>query len=104
MVTHGALDWVTRALDALAASTPSHQYELVIVDNASQDGTEALVRDHAAHAGRSIRTECCETNLGFAAGNNLAANLARGNVLCFLNSDAIVSPGWLDPLVAPLLA
>jgi hypothetical protein len=40
------------------------------------------------------------TNLGFGCGNNLAALHARAEFLCLLNSDALVGPNWLDPLLA----
>jgi GT2 family glycosyltransferase len=104
MVTYGARDWVARALDALAANTPADRIELVVVDNASTDGTEALVRDYATRAPFPVQLECSPRNLGFAAGNDLAVNLARGSVVCLLNSDALVPIGWLDGLLAPVLA
>jgi len=40
-----------------------------------------------------------DTNLGFAGGNNLAAGIARGELLVFLNDDTMVEPDWLDHLV-----
>src|SRR3984957_11102138 len=40
-----------------------------------------------------------DTNLGFAGGNNLAAGIARGDLLVFLNDDTVVEPDWLDHLV-----
>jgi GT2 family glycosyltransferase len=103
MVTHGARNWVAQALDAVAAHTADGRYEIVIVDNASTDGTDDLVRERAATATAPMRVECRDENVGFAAGNDLAANLARGGVLCFLNSDALVPGGWLDALLTPLL-
>ena len=42
------------------------------------------------------------TNAGFAAGNNLAAARARGDVLVFLNNDTVVVDGWLEKLVGHL--
>lgn len=40
-----------------------------------------------------------ETNLGFAGGNNLGADIARAELLVFLNDDSVVEPEWLDQLV-----
>ena len=103
MVTFGACEWVRRSLQALVENTPP-VYELIIVDNGSTDGTLGLLRNEL----RGARVHLSGENLGFGMGNNLAAAHARGEHLCFLNSDAIVPPGWLDPLVAafddPLVA
>jgi GT2 family glycosyltransferase len=65
--------------------------EVLVVDNASRDGTlAALRRDHPwVHVIESRR------NLGFAAGNNLAARHARGRYLLLLNPDALPATGAL---------
>src|SRR6185312_2372031 len=104
VVTYGAREWVERTLHTLVAHTAEDRYEIVLVDNGSTDGTDAFVRRFAATAPAPTTVECCGRNLGFGAGNNLAANRARGGVLCFLNSDVLVPAGWLDGLLAPLLA
>ncbi len=104
MVAHGAHDWVARTLDALTAHTDPAHCELVVIDSASPDDTASLLREYAPTSPIPMRVHYSEHNLGFAAGNNLAANLARGSMLCLLNTDALVPAGWLDPMVAPLVA
>jgi len=96
MVTFGARDWVERTLRALVDHTPAG-YELIVVDNGSTDGTAELLRSHVR--GATVLTP--GRNLGFAAGNDLAATHARGRFLCLLNPDVIVPPGWLAKLLAP---
>jgi GT2 family glycosyltransferase len=67
--------------------------EILVVDNASSDGSpEMIEREFASSAVRLIRSE---TNLGFAAANNLAMEAARGRYLVLLNSDAFFHPGAL---------
>lgn len=95
MVTYGARDWVEASIAALASNTEP-VYELIVVDNGSDDGTREFLRDAVEGA---ILHEA-DTNLGFGAGNNLAELHARGEFLCLLNSDAIVPTGWLAPLLA----
>jgi O-antigen biosynthesis protein len=95
MVTYGARAWVERALEALSAHTPGG-FELIIVDNGSTDGT----REFLHNALEGVRVHTARRNLGFGTGNNFAALHARGEFLCFLNSDAVVPEHWLDPLLA----
>jgi GT2 family glycosyltransferase len=97
MVTYGARQWVSRAIDALVAHTPPI-YELVVVDNASPDGTA----DWLGTTVRGLTLVRNDRNVGFGPGANQGALIARGRLLCFLNSDAMVEPGWLDPIVETL--
>ncbi len=95
MVTHGAWEWTERALAALYEHTPTG-FELIVVDNASTDETPELLR--AAKAD----TVLLNRNVGFACASNLGARRARGRYLCFLNSDALVTHQWVEPLRAAL--
>jgi GT2 family glycosyltransferase len=97
VVTHGAWSWVERALAAAAAHTDV-PHEIIVVDNASPDGTAARVRERFPE----VRLLANETNAGFGAANNQAAEIARGEVLALVNSDAVVPPGWIEPLLAAL--
>jgi GT2 family glycosyltransferase len=71
--------------------------ELIVVDNASSDGTPELVRE-LAPAARVIETGA---NLGFSAACNRGASEARGELLVFLNPDAVPQPGWREAMEAP---
>lgn len=71
--------------------------ELIVVDNASTDGTPARLRQREPD-----RLILNHTNRGFAAGNNQGLALARGEYVLFLNNDVIVTPEWLDGLLAVL--
>jgi GT2 family glycosyltransferase len=70
-------------------------YELIVVDNASPDGSAAAIV--AAFPG--IRLIASAENLGFARGNNLAAAEARGKYLLLLNPDTLVLDGAVDRIV-----
>jgi GT2 family glycosyltransferase len=72
--------------------------ELVVVDNASADGTVEAVRQLVPEA-VVIETGA---NLGFAAACNRGAAEATGELLCFLNPDAVVQPDWREAIEAPL--
>ena len=97
---HGKLELTRRCLDAIAATAPAGRYEVVVVDNASPDGSgdalEALAADYPA----PLKVVRSAENLGFVGGNNLAAEHATGTHLVLLNNDTEPQPGWLEALLA----
>src|ERR1700694_326625 len=96
MVTLNAREWTERALRALTEHT-KEPYELIVIDNASTDGTRELLADMDG-----ARIGLKGSNRGFGGASNLGAMLARSARLVFLNPDAVVQPGWLPPLLETL--
>jgi GT2 family glycosyltransferase len=76
-------------------SIPRDDFEVVVVDNASTDGSVQLVRSQFPWA----RLVVSDRNTGFAEGNNLARDHARGSRLALLNNDTIPDPFWLEELL-----
>nr|WP_298916552.1 glycosyltransferase family 2 protein [uncultured Algimonas sp.] len=93
MVNYNGGDYLRRAVAALAAQDFT-RFEAFIVDNGSTDGSLATLPELDA---RFTVIEA-GANLGFAAGNNLAARRARGNWIVALNPDAFARPDWLRAL------
>jgi len=94
MVTHNAPAWARRALRGLLDATDPC-YELIVVDNASSDGTAELLAREVHQAAVVLN----ERNRGFGPANNQGASRAVGRYVLFLNNDALVLPGWLPPLL-----
>ena len=87
-------------LRCLASLQPGPADEIIVVDNASRDGTAAAVR-----AGfPAVRLILSPRNLGFGGGANLGAAAAGGRYLAFLNPDTVATAGWLTALLAALAA
>jgi GT2 family glycosyltransferase len=86
------------AIESILANCDSPSYELLIVDNASTDGTAGYLRGLAAHYPQ-VRVLWNEENRGFAAANNRALEHARGEFIVLLNNDTIVPQGWLPALL-----
>lgn len=84
-----------RACDSLRDQLGERD-RLVVVDNASGDGSAGFLRSHGL--------EVVETpeNLGFGAGVNAGAQGMEEDVLVLLNNDAVATDGFLDALVTPL--
>lgn len=76
-------------------------FELIVVDNASSDGTAGYLAAVAVADDR-VRVIRNEENRGFAAGVNQGLREAVGDALVILNNDVIVPPGWLDRLLPHL--
>ena len=86
--------------NVLASTLP---IEVIVSDNGSTDCSVEPLVDMAAADGR-LRVLSNGRNLGFAAGNNAALPLARGDYVLFLNPDCIVRPDTLARMVAALTA
>jgi GT2 family glycosyltransferase len=102
MVSVVVVNWnagaaLERCLESLAADVAGGA-EVVLVDNASTDGSTA----HATAAWPGLRVVSSGTNLGFARGANAGAAVAHGDVLVFVNPDARLAPGSLGALVEAL--
>ncbi len=89
VVTFNALPWLERCLDSVA------EYETIVVDNGSTDGTLELVRD------RYPKAKLVEQgNLGLAAGWSRGIELASGRFVMLLNADAWIAGDALEQLAA----
>lgn len=76
----------------------TYPYELIVVDNASVGKDVENIRN----AYPDVIIVCAERNLGFAGGNNLGYNYAKGNFILFLNNDMVIKEPMLSPLVKRL--
>lgn len=100
-LTVTVVSWNTKqllgaCLRSLTAGCQKHRFEVHVVDNASSDGSAAMVR--AEHS----RVKVFENgeNVGFARANNLSWKQAQGRYWLLLNSDTEVAPGSLDAIIS----
>jgi GT2 family glycosyltransferase len=89
-------------VESILRNTPHDRYELIIVDNASTDGTQNYLRQLAITQ-HQIKLCLNKTNRGFAGGNNDGIRLAKGAFLVLLNNDTLVPPGWSNALINLLI-
>lgn len=88
-------EYTAKCLEAIWKNTPVG-YNVVIIDNASTDGTKAFLQ---ALAKKNVTVITNETNLGFAKACNQGAQAASTEYILFLNNDTTPLKGWLEPLL-----
>jgi GT2 family glycosyltransferase len=81
-------------LESLSSGSKSHTMEVIVVDNASTDGSPEMVENKFPRA-KLIRNR---ENLGFSKGNNIGVKASQGRYVCLLNSDTIVLDNCLEAL------
>lgn len=98
IVNYNGAHLLPACLDALDAQRdPKAPFDTIVVDNASVDGSVALLEAKYPW----VRVLKNEANLGFAGGNNVALEQVQTPFVVLLNNDATPEPGWLVSLLAP---
>ncbi|TIX48963.1 glycosyltransferase family 2 protein [Alteraurantiacibacter aquimixticola] len=94
------VNYKTRELTCAAIETAIREtvssYEIILVDNASDDGTV----EEVGRRFPQVRILANRDNLGFAMANNQAAEIAQGRYLLLLNSDTVTLDGAIDKLLS----
>lgn len=95
IVNWNAREDLRQALRSLFEHAPTFPFEVLVLDNASQDGSVQIVEKEFPQ----VRLLVSERNLGFARGHNLLARHARGRYLLLLNPDTVVMRDTLTKLI-----
>ncbi|OQB39862.1 MAG: N-acetylglucosaminyl-diphospho-decaprenol L-rhamnosyltransferase [Candidatus Latescibacteria bacterium ADurb.Bin168] len=98
ILSYNVRAYLALAIRTALQATRSLAAEIIVVDNASQDGSADMVAADFPEV-RLIRSD---RNLGFSGGNNLGIRVARGRYVLLLNPDVIVHPRAFEALVAYL--
>ena len=96
IVSYDTREMTLAAIASVFAETRDVSFEVIVVDNASGDGSAAAI----ANAYPRVRLIVSPANLGFARANNLAAQHAIGEYVLLLNPDTLVLDRAIDKLVA----
>ncbi len=99
VVNYNGKKFLRDCLDSIFCQTYNH-FEVILVDNASVDGSVDYVRNQFPKV--TIFTQ--SVNLGFAGGTNAGIRQARGEFILTLNNDTIVSPTFIEELSKPMIS
>ncbi len=89
-------DFLRGVLDTIKAGTRTISYEVVVIDNASTDGSREMLRDEYPE----VRLVLNETPRGYGASHNQGYEASVGRYFLILNNDMTVDDGALDAMVA----
>lgn len=98
IVSHNTKPDLENCLRSLHEYPPRLSHDIIVVDNASRDGSVDAVRAHWP----GVRVIALEANVGFPAGNNAGIRATSSELILLLNSDTIVPEGAIDRLVGEL--
>ena len=101
VVTYNNLELTKSCLQSLDRYSAYPALEVIVVDNASSDGSNDYLRKWV-ESGPNRQLILNNDNRGFAAANNQGLAAARGEYLVLLNNDTHVTPGWLGSLIGHL--
>lgn len=102
VVTFHNIDYTKRCIESVFRNTIYPNFELIVVDNASSDGTPEYLNALAAEHD-NVKVLLNSYNLGFARANNQGLEAAEGEHFVLLNNDTIVPNGWLPRLIRHLV-
>lgn len=98
VISYNNLGLTQMCLQSVFERTEYPNYEVIVVDNASTDGTPDWLAAESLREPR-LRVICNADNRGFSGANNQGLQIARGEFLCLLNNDTVVTQGWLSTLI-----
>jgi len=99
--THNRAEFLKECLQSILADGSRVPRELIVVDNASTDTTERVVREMGTASSELPVRYVFEPALGQSYARNQGAALAKGRFLLFTDDDAVVEDGWTSALVEP---
>lgn len=99
ILSYNTQELLELCLDSIRLNTKAASYELIVVDNASSDGSVEYLQQQG-----DIKVIYNSENMGFPKACNQGLEIATGDDLLLLNSDTIVTPRWLEQLTYCLYA
>lgn len=102
IVTFNNFTYTKLCIESIYARTAYPKFEVIIVDNASTDGTREYLEELEGKR-RNVKVILNQENQGFAAASNIGIKISKGEFVILLNNDTIVTRGWISGLIKHLI-
>ena len=99
VLTYNNLELNKFCIESVLEKTAYPNYELIVLDNASTDGTVEYLNEVNERKDPRVKIIINPENSGFAGGNNIAIDQATGEFIMLLNNDTVITKGWLTNAV-----
>ena len=101
ILTYNQIEYTKKCFKSILKNT-SGQFELIVVDNGSNDGTVQYLESGILNKHGDVRIKIIKNteNKGFASGNNQGIAASIGDYILIMNNDVVVTPGWLERMIA----
>lgn len=97
ILTYNKLKYTKQCIESIRSNTKKGTYELIVVDNCSNDGTKEWLKNQD-----DIINVFNDKNLGFPKGCNKGIKISTGESILLLNNDVVVTENWLSNLTTCL--
>lgn len=98
VLTYNQLEYTKQCFNSIIEKTAYPNYEIIIVDNKSQDDTPNYLKEIEKKY-EEVKVILNSENYGFAKGNNIGIRACDGDYIVLLNNDTVVTRGWLSGLI-----
>ena len=95
IVSYNTKDFLIKCIQSIEETAKDFAYEIIVVDNASADGTPELVKEKF----KNVILIANKENLGFSKANNIGIKKTSGRFVLFLNADTIIYPLTLKRMI-----
>ena len=95
ILNYNVQHFLNLCLESVIEATRNIHAEIIVVDNASKDGSVAMLKQKFPQ----VRCVVNKENTGFSKGNNIGVKHAKGNYICILNPDTVVSESAFESLL-----
>jgi N-acetylglucosaminyl-diphospho-decaprenol L-rhamnosyltransferase len=95
IVSYNTRDLIVECIESIHAQTSRHSYEIIVIDNDSDDDSVEVIRERFP----DVKLIASGENVGFACANNVASEHASGRRLLLLNPDTLILENAIDTLL-----